>query len=189
MTKGTPTAAPRGLAYSLTVQKVFEGKKIGAPEEYTGAEMFGNNWQFMFNVRPEQSGHFYLLNAAPQGHGATEWNVLFPTPKNNGGSSSLHGGQQQTFGWYIFDDKPGQESLWLIWAEQPVAELEEAVREAAQTKLVIKNPAQLNAVTAFLQTHGKERVEVTPDANQKVTRLKGAAPVWACLVELRHDKY
>ena len=142
-TTATQTVAPSALAYSLTVQKVFGGKERGGPEEYTGAEMFGNGWKFKFNLTPAQGGYFYLLNAAPQPDGGMEWNVLFPTPKNNNGQAKLAGGQKQTFGWYIFDDIPGQEKLWLVWAAQPVAELDTIVQEAAQTELVIKNPASL----------------------------------------------
>jgi hypothetical protein len=185
----TANATPSVLSYSLTVQKIFGGKEMGGPEEYTGAEMFGNGWKFKFNVTPGQNGYFYLLNAAPQPDGGTEWNVLFPTPKNNQGQAKIAGGQKQTFGWYVFDDKPGQEKLWLVWAAQPVAELEAAVQEAAKSELVIQNPAHLDAVKAFLQTHEKDRIETVSNEQLKQTQLKSASAVWAYLVKLRHDKY
>ena len=185
----TANATTSALSYSLTVQKIFGGKEMGGPEEYSGAEMFGNGWKFKFNVTPAQGGFFYLLNAAPQPDSGTEWNVLFPTPKNNRGKAQLAGGQKQTFGWYIFDDKPGQEKLWLVWAAQPVAELETAVQEAAKTDLVITNPAHLNDVNAFLQTHEKVQIEAVPNDNLKQMQLKSTSPAWAYLVKLRHDKY
>lgn len=183
-----PAPAPQSLAYSLTVQKVFDGKPMGGPEEYTGAELFGNGWKFKFNVTPAEDGHFYLLNAAPQPDGGTEWNVLFPTPKNNAGQSRITGKQKQTFGWYIFDNKPGQEKLWLIWSRQPIPNLESAVKAATQTSLVIKEP-ELAAVTNFLQPWEKQPPAAVADELQQRTVIQSEQPTWAYLVKLRHDKY
>jgi serine/threonine protein kinase len=185
-----PASAPAVLAYSLTVQKVFDGRLMGAPEEYTGAEMFGNNWKFKFNVTPTEDGYFYLLNAAPQPDGSTEWNVLFPTPKNNNGQAKINGLRKQTFGWYVFDNIPGKEKLWLIWSRsEPIPDLEAAVKAATKTGLVIKEPEQVVAMTNFLQTSKKEAPLVMADEQQKRTVIKSEHTTWACLVELRHDKY
>ncbi|MGA9993903.1 MAG: protein kinase [Pyrinomonadaceae bacterium] len=184
-----PASAPQALAYSLTVQKVFDGRPMGAPEEYTGSELFGNGWKFKFNVTPTEDGYFYLLNAAPQPDGSTEWNVLFPTPKNNNGQAKIDGQQKRTFGWYVFDDKPGQERLWLIWSRQPIPDLETAVKAATQTALVIKEPQQIAAVTNFLKPWEKETPTVIADEQQKRTVIKSEQTTWAYLVKLRHDKY
>jgi serine/threonine protein kinase len=185
-----PASAPPVLAYSLTVQKVFDGRPMGAPEEYTGAEMFGNGWKFKFNVTPTEDGYFYLLNAAPQPDGSTEWNVLFPTPRNNNEQAKINGLRKQTFGWYVFDNIPGQEKLWLIWSRrEPIPDLEAAVKAATKTALVIKEPQQVVAVTNFLNTLEKEAPLVMADVQQKRTVIKSEHTTWACLVELRHDKY
>lgn len=186
----TPTAsASPVLAYSLTVQKVFDGQPMGAPEEYSGAEMFGNDWKFKFNVTPTEDGYFYLLNAAPQPDGSTEWNVLFPTPQNNNGQARISGQQKRTFGWYIFDNKPGQEKLWLVWSRQPVQDLEAAVKAATKTALVIKDPQHLAAVTNFLQPWEKDTPAVTANQQEKRTIINSDQMTWAYLVKLRHDKY
>jgi serine/threonine protein kinase len=179
---------PQALAYSLTVQKVFDGRPAGGPEEYTGTELFGNGWKFKFNLTPVEEGHFYLLNAAPQPDGSTEWNVLFPTPQNNAGQSKINGQQKQTFGWYVFDDKPGQEKLWLVWSLQPVPDLETAVKAATRTALVIKEP-ELAAVTNFLQPWEKRPPTAFADEAQKRTVILSDQPTWAYLAKLRHDKY
>lgn len=184
-----PTAAREVLTYSLTVQKVFDGRPMGGPEEYSGAEMFGNGWKFKFNVTPAEDGHLYLLNAAPQPNGGTEWNVLFPTPKNNAGQSKIDGGQKQTFGWYVFDDKPGQERLWIVWSREPVSALEVAVEAATQTALVIKEPRQVTAVTEFLRPLESEPPAVTADEQQKRTVIRSGQATWAYLLKLRHDRY
>ena len=185
-----PVSAPPVLAYSLTVQKVFGGQPMGAPEEYTGAEMFGNGWKFKFNVTPTEDGYFYLLNAAPQPDGSTEWNVLFPTLKNNNRQAKINGLRKQTFGWYVFDNIPGQEKLWLIWSSrEPIPVLEAAVKAATKTALVIKEPGQVVAVTDFLKTLEKQAPLVMADEQQKRTVIKSEHTTWACLVELRHDKY
>lgn len=182
------TSAPRALSYSLTVQKVFDGKPMGGPEEYTGAELFGNGWKFKFNVTPVEDGHFYLLNAAPQPDGSIEWNVLFPTKKNNDGQSKIVGRQKRTFGWYVFDDKPGQEKLWLVWSRQPVPDLEAAVKAATRTALVIKEP-ELGAVIGFLQPWERQPPAASADEAQKLTVIQSEQPTWAYLVSLRHDRY
>jgi serine/threonine protein kinase len=184
-----PANAPEVMTYSLTVQKVFDGRPRGGPEEYSGAELFGNGWKFKFNVTPAEDGHLYLLNAAPQPDGGTEWNVLFPTPKNNGGRSKIDGGQKQTFGWYVFDDKPGQERLWIVWSRQPVSELEAAVETATQTALIIKEPRQAAAVAELLRPWENGLSAVTADGRQKRTVIRSGQATWAYLLNLRHDKY
>lgn len=180
---------PTDLIYSLTVQKVFDGKPVGTPEEYSGAELFGNGWKFKFNVTPVEDGHFYLLNAAPRPDGSTEWNVLFPTPANNAGQSSISGRQKQSFGWYVFVNEPGQEKLWLIWSRAPVPELEAVVKAATQTELVVKDPQQVIALNAFLQPWEKQMPAVVADEQQRQTVVKSEQATWAYLVKLRHDKY
>jgi serine/threonine protein kinase len=177
------------LTYSLTVQKVFDGKPVGEPEEHGGAEVFGNGWKFKLNVTPVEDGHFYLLNAAPRPDGGTEWNVLFPTPANNAGESKLFGRQKQSFGWYVLDEKPGQERLWLIWSREPVPELEAAVKAAARTGLVVKDPQQVYAVSAFLLPWEKQTPAAVADEQQRQTVVKSEQATWAYLVKLRHDKY
>jgi serine/threonine protein kinase len=187
--KPAPAPAPPALTYSLTVQKVFDGRPVGTPEEYSGAEMFGNGWKFKFNVTPTEDGYFYLLNAAPQPDGSTEWNVLFPTPKNNDGQARISGQQKRTFGWYVFDDKPGQEKLWLVWSRQPVQHLETAVKAATQTALVIKEPQHVSAVTGFLQPWETGTPAVAASQQEKRTVINSDQVTWAYLVKLRHDKY
>jgi hypothetical protein len=151
--------------------------------------MFGNGWKFKLNVTPTEDGYFYLLNAAPQPDGSTEWNVLFPTPKNNDGQARIGGRQERTFGWYVFDTKPGQEKLWLIWSRQPVQDMEAAVKAATKTALVIKEPQHLAAVTSFLQPWEKETSAVIANQQEKRTVINSDQATWAYLVKLRHDKY
>ncbi|HXM34003.1 MAG TPA: protein kinase [Pyrinomonadaceae bacterium] len=184
----TPEADPV-LTYSLTVQKVFDGKPMGGPEEYTGAEMFGNGWKFKFNVTPVADGYLYLLNAAPKPDGVTEWNVLFPTPKNNDGQAKIIGGKKQTFGWYLFDNRPGQEKLWIVWSRQAIAQLDTVVKAAAETGLVITKPQQIATLTDFLQKREAEKPAVSVDEKQRQSVVKSAQATWAYLVQLRHDKY
>jgi serine/threonine protein kinase len=188
--KPAPAPAPPALTYSLTVQKVFDGRPVGTPEEYSGAEMFGNGWKFKFNVTPTEDGYFYLLNAAPQPDGSTEWNVLFPTPKNNDGQAKIDGQRKQAFGWYVFDNIPGQEKLWLIWSRRElIPDLEAAVKAATKTALVIKEPQHISAVTNFLQPWENETPAVSAEEQQKQTVIKSDQTTWAYLVKLRHDKY
>jgi serine/threonine protein kinase len=188
---GNPAAtiapAPKALTYWLTVQKMSDGKALGAPEEFSGTESFSTGWKFKINVTPAEDGYFYLLNASPQPNGGTEWNVLFPTPKNNAGQSKLEGQRRQTFGWYVFDDKTGQEKFWIVWSRQPVPDMESAVKAATKTKLVIKEP-ELTAVTNFLQPWEGQPPNAIANELQKRTVIESEQPTWACFINLRHDK-
>lgn len=99
----------------------------------TGQEVFGNGWKFRFNITPEQPGALYLLNEAPGPGGATEYNVLFPTPKA-GGAAQIGPRQTVQTGWNYFVDHTGVEKLWIIWSTKPVADLDGLFRDAANNR-------------------------------------------------------
>ncbi|HEX8652145.1 MAG TPA: serine/threonine-protein kinase [Pyrinomonadaceae bacterium] len=119
------TASPqRTLNYWLTVQKMRDGKPYQEQFDSSGQEIFENGWKFRFNASSPQTGHLYLLNEGPAEGGLTTYNLLFPTPSFNNGSPQLSADQRMQTGWYVFDEHQGTEKFWIVWAAQPVAELE-----------------------------------------------------------------
>ncbi|HEY3026719.1 MAG TPA: protein kinase [Pyrinomonadaceae bacterium] len=185
-----PAALPeRSLAYSLTVQKMAAGKPVGDSIESTGQEIYGNGWKFRFNVEPAQTGALYLLNEGPGPDGTTVYNILFPTPKNNAGVARISGNQKVQSGWNYFVDHNGIEKLWIIWATEPIADLDAIFSDAARTEGRIAAVAQIDWLKGFLKKNGLSPAEVKSDKSRKVTLVKGHGDVLVNLVELSHEAY
>jgi len=54
----------RSLNYSLTVQKMRDGKSYQDTFESSGQEIFENGWKFRLNLSSPQEGYLYLLTKA-----------------------------------------------------------------------------------------------------------------------------
>src|SRR5205814_8265389 len=101
------TASERSLAYSLTVQKMRDGKPYQDEFESSGQEIFENGWKFRMNVSSPQDGYLYLLNEGPASSNTATYNVLFPESKTNAGSPGVSANQKLQTVWMRFDDHPG----------------------------------------------------------------------------------
>jgi serine/threonine protein kinase len=178
----------RALTYSVTVQKMQNDQPLGEPYDAAGNELFGNGWKFRFNVQPAQNGALYLLNEGPGPDSKTEYNVLFPTPQNNAGVSKLGANQRIEAGWYYFVAQPGVEKLWLIWATQPVSDLDAIFSDAARHGGVITGDAQIGKMQSFLKQHESPAPEVNSDQKQKRTVVKGTGDILITPIELSHLK-
>ena len=73
-----PSLPERSLAYSLTVQKMRDGKPYQGEFQSSGQEIFENGWKFRMNLTSPQEGYVYLLNEGPAEGGVATYNVLFP---------------------------------------------------------------------------------------------------------------
>lgn len=188
---GAPVNPPQSLTYSLTVQKMLNGKPLGDPIESAGDISFGNGWKFRFNVRPLQSGALYLINAGPAAKG-TEYNVLFPLPQDGRLDPRLEAGQTMQAGWYVFGNQTGLEKLWIIWSTDTVAELDAIVSDAVGNKTtpgVIASVDQIATIESYLKGYASAPPEVTVDKIQKRTLVKGSGKFFVALVELSHEAY
>jgi serine/threonine protein kinase len=180
-----PTAAvlERQLSYFLTVQKYRDGKPYQSEFQSSGREIFEAGWRFKLNVTAAQDGFLYLLNEEASG----VYVLLFPLPSHNNGAARLAANERLQTNWYVFDDKPGTEQFRLIWAAQPVPELE-ALRALVNptAKGRVSDPTQLQAVQTFLQQHSTSPIESIRDAPNKQTQVRGMGAVLIALVELEH---
>jgi hypothetical protein len=139
------------------------------------------------NISTPQAGYLYLVNEGPAGNGLVTYNMLFPTPRTNGGSAKLEANQKQSTDWFELDQNQGVEKLWLIWSETPVPALEEAKGVVNPTqKGTVTNPDHENAVRRFLEQHAAERPEVQTDADSKINRLAAKGSVLVNLIRLEH---
>src|SRR5262249_44612336 len=76
---GTPPAgraAERQIGYSLTVQRMRDGRPYQKPFESTGQEIFESGWKFKLNFSAPESGYVYLLNEGPTEGGAISYSLL-----------------------------------------------------------------------------------------------------------------
>jgi len=177
----------RSLNYSLTVQKMREGKPYQDTFESSGQEIFENGWKFRLNLSSPQEGYLYLLNEGPAAGDEVTYNVLFPEAKTNNGSPRVNVDQKLQTAWMRFDDHQGTEKFWVVWSASPVKELE-AVVDAVndQDKGEIKNSAQARAVRDFLVKHSSPKPDVSKDSAKKQTTVKGKSEVLVNYVELEH---
>lgn len=175
----------QSLTYSLTVQKMRQGRPDGGEIEMTGQEVFGNGWKFRFNIQPEQAGALYLLNEGPGPGGAKEYNLLFPNPKTGRGAQIGALERVQT-GWNRFDDHPGVEKLWVIWSTKPIPDLDGVYRDAANTDGVLAD-AQIGKVEYYLKSSTLAKGEA--NKSKEVTVVKARGDIVVSVVELSHKAY
>jgi len=184
---GARNATERSLAYSLTVQKMRDGKPFQDQFESSGQEIFENGWKFRINLSSPQDGYLYLLNEGPASGDATTYNVLFPEATTNGGSPRVTANQKLQTAWMRFDDHQGTENFWLVWSASPVPELE-AVAGAVNDRDLgeIKDGAKARTVRDFLKQHSSTKPEVTKDSTRKQSVVKARTDVLVNAIELEH---
>jgi class 3 adenylate cyclase len=173
-------AQTRSLTYSLTVQKMLDGRKVGGEYESTGHGSYGNGWRYRMNVNAQQPGYLYMFN-----EGTVNYNLLFPTEANN---NHVTPQQSMQSAWYFFDENPGVERVWIVFSDRPLSDLDAIVRvvarDATQEKLPISDSAQIKTVRD-LTAHSKPIQAVVDDSKQQST-VSGAGNVLVSLLELEH---
>ncbi len=176
----------RSLNYSLTVQKMRDGKPYQAEFESSGQEIFENGWKFRMNLSNLQNGYLYLLNEGSSGANPT-YHVLFPESQTNNGSSRVAANQKLQTAWMRFDDNQGTEKFWLVWSASPVKELE-AVTDVVNDRDLgeIKDPGKAKSVRDFLSAQAASKPEVTKDSATKESVVKGKGDVLVNAIELEH---
>lgn len=182
--------APRKLTYWLTIQQTDGANNVGAEYPSTGQnQTFGNAWRFRLNIRPEQSGSVYMLSEFAGVDGAVNYNVLFPTPENNGGVAQLAARSEKQTGFNHFPhDTNATEKVWVIWSRDPLEKLDSIFKDAASHNLIISDPSQAAAVQNVLRLYTSARpLTETDDIDKRIT-LKGNSDTLVNLLELKHEK-
>lgn len=177
----------RSLTYSLTVQKMRDGKPFQIEFESSGQEIFENGWKFHLNLDSQQDGYLYLLNEGPASANSSTYNVLFPESKTNSGSPQVTAGRKLQTDWMRFDEQQGTEKFWIIWSASPVRELEAVTGVVNDRDLgEIKDAAKAKAVRDFLNQHATPKPEVTKDSAKKQSVIKGKGDLLVNAIELEH---
>lgn len=172
------TAAPkRELTWWLTVQRKLES----APFQSAGRDWFPNGSKYKFNSTSPQSGYLYLLNEGPTAGGKVSLNLLFPTPANNNLNAAVSANQPIQTGNYFFNNYQGEEKFWIVWAINPIPEIE-AVKATA--KPTIQDAAQSAVILRLLNEHAAQTTAQS-DETKELTKVSGNA-VLAQMVKLKH---
>jgi serine/threonine protein kinase len=177
----------QSLAYSLTVQKMRDGKPYQGEFESSGQEIFENGWKFRMNLSSPAEGYLYLLNEGPAEGDAVTYNILFPEAKANNGSPRVTADQKLQTAWMSFDDHQGTEKFWIVYSPTAVKELEAVTDKVNERdRGEIRVPAQARALRDFLQKHSSPKPDVTKDSAKRQTTVKAKADVLVSNIELEH---
>jgi len=175
-TSAGTAATSRELKYFLNVQKMRDGKSFEEPFKSSGQEIFESGYKFSMVLVPDADGYLYIYNEGKDAAGKTQYYLLFPTPKVNGGSSSVKGGKQFETGQNTFGGSRGTEVMWGIWTKERNADLE-AVRQSAFS--AVKGQVDsANSVTlrAFIDKNydsTKEQPKADPDKMETIVKTSG----------------
>jgi len=165
------TAVPV-ISYTLEAQQMRNGEPLGEPYTASPSDTFEGGWKFRVRVRPAQTGFVYLINEGPGNSGTSRYWVLYPEQASG---APVKANADVTTGWYVFDQNPGTEKLWIVWAERAVQPLEEVLRRGALGE--VKDPDLAARIQQIVARLGKPGSEVSGRAAEGVL---GSA------IELRH---
>jgi hypothetical protein len=164
-----------------------DGKEYREPFESTGREIFEGGWSFRMNLSTPRPGYLYLVNEGRNAGGALGYTVLYPTV----GDARLDAGQRVQLpsgrDSFFFTGEPGTEKIWVVWSEQPVAEMEALKQFANPTdEGEVNDPAQVANLREFFAAHASPPAEVIEDKANKQTTVRAAGAVLVHLAELEH---
>ncbi|MDX6306019.1 MAG: eukaryotic-like serine/threonine-protein kinase [Blastocatellia bacterium] len=186
-TTATAPSSQRSLAYSLTVQKVRDGKPYKEPFESSGQEIFENGYKFRLNVSSPQAGYLYVFNEGAAEQDGTEFTIIYPTPATNNGGARLDANQNVQTNWNTFAGETGTEKFWMIWSATAVAQLESAKDDAFKSKEgAVTDAALVKSIKEFLAKHSNPTPETAKDTTKQHTNVRGSGDVLVKLVELEH---
>jgi serine/threonine protein kinase len=176
------TAAPKHeVTWWLDVQRMQGNKLEDKSYQSAGRDWFPNGSKFRFNLTSPQSGYLYLLNEGPTTGGKISLNLLFPTPANNNLNAAVAANQPIQTGNFQFDTNQGEEKFWIVWATNPIAEIE-AVKTTA--KPTIHDASQSAAILQLLNKHAGQTAAQADEAKE-LTHVTGDV-VLAQMVRLKH---
>jgi hypothetical protein len=140
---------------------------------------FRGGARFRFDLRSSNSGFLYVINEGPGEKGRNRFYVLFPRP---GGSAAAPANEQKLTGWLAFDENPGTERMWIVWSNQPLASLEQAVSGPARGLVKEGEQPAIETLLGSLQAAGK--ISHTRTGNE--IQVESAGNTLGTVVELKH---
>jgi tRNA A-37 threonylcarbamoyl transferase component Bud32 len=188
----TKGGTERSLRYYVVVQKFASGRAVDAPFRLAGEMLFPAGYHIRLMFGSSEAGYFYLLNEAPAvGAGGPVYNVLFPSPARKDASALLSAGEDIPIpsgdSYFVFDEQQGVEILWMVWARQPVAELE-AVKKWVnpRDRGRVGDAAEAQMLAGFLARSEGARARKEVDETSRMTVLRAGGELMVHLLKLEH---
>lgn len=182
----TPAPAPpeRTLGYGISLSRLRNGREQQIPRLNGKTIVFEQNDRIRFTVTSPQPGWLYLINENPQG---SKYHLLFPLPVFQQGAAKLAAGREWELPAFRFDSDQGTETVWLVWAEQPVPSLDALIRWVNDKDLSeIKDAGEREKLREFLKTNSATQPSVVNDDERKLTLVKGRAPIIVTPIRFEH---
>ena len=113
-------SAPLGLRYSIVKRQAAESVEVD-PDT-----VFHSGDRIRLRIDVNTSGYLYVINRGSSGN----WNILFPSEKIAEGDNRVQKGIRYEIPpghVFTFDQQPGKERLFIVFARRPVLDLEELI--------------------------------------------------------------
>lgn len=178
----------RSFSYSLTVQKMRDGKVYQSPFQSSGRDIYENGWRFWLNFNSQQSGYLYIINEGPATAAVIKYTLLFPQLSGKNSPVEAETGKALRIGFFQFDKHLGTERFLIVWAARPITELEEIKASVLNDsdQGVITNAYQRDTVRALLASSDTTKVGISEDKVKKQISVTGRGEVLLYMIELEH---
>ena len=167
-------APPLVLTYHLEAQKPG-----GSPYAASASETFHGGDKFRLRMESPKPGFLYLVNEGPGPSGKPHVWVLYPPVS---GAATVAANRSFETGWYVFDPNRGTETVWVVFAREPVPVLRAALASSESGE--VKDSAQTARTGEFLRRLERPSTEVVAGSG---VRLQAAVSVLGEAVQLRHQ--
>lgn len=181
------SAPHRTINYSLTVQKMRDGKPYKEEFESSGQEVFESGYRFRLNISSRQDGYLYMFNEGPPEQNQSSFTLIYPTPAINDGSARVEQNQDTQTNWNTFTGETGTERFWIIWSTTQLAPLEFALHDGLKNPDgAISDASVVKGLKDFLLEHSNPQPETIKDTPKQRTTLRVSGDVLVKLLELEH---
>lgn len=175
----------RELSYYLMVQKMRGGKPFEAPFKSSGREVYESGYKFTLSFTADADGYMYLFNYGKDEQDQMVYQLLFPSPRANNGTSQIGKGQVITTVPGTFTGGHGTEVMWMIWTKEKRDDLE-AIAASAGKAGVIENVNENSLLSFIREQYKPEKTESSKDSDEQRTVVKARGDIVVHRIELEH---
>ena len=187
------TPMERTISYWGELQSYRNGKALGGPTRLTGGvageTYFNRGDGIRLFVSNSDDGYLYMVNEEKRaGTAGSTYNILFPSPEGNNGSSEVKANQQVSTSELMFDEKVGTEKVWIVWSANQVRELEGAIRTWENSKDLgeIKDAPSLEFLRSLFERSRATKLQVAQDETNERMNVKGNGDILVYALKLKH---
>jgi hypothetical protein len=178
----TQPSVKTSISYSMIVATP-DGKMLNQAKEIA----FPPGYRIKLKFVSTEHGFLYLINEGPESAGVRNWSWLFPQPKIRE-SAEIQSGQTvylpaKETSYFVFDQKRGDETVFLVWSTSPLPKIEELRAGMFQQSEVKFSPQQVGELQAFLES---KLPPVTATVDDNATTLSAAGPYVVKKIVLTH---